>query len=84
MMQRTTSGRVVGFGDPVLDVVSSVDFQTLENLELHAGGCTSIPRSELERLLSLQEIKTDIIKYVITYPIHANKHFNLTTPFPVH
>jgi sugar/nucleoside kinase (ribokinase family) len=42
-------------------VVSSVSFETLDSLELEAGGCTAIPRSELQRLLSLPEINSDAI-----------------------
>ncbi|KAH7623985.1 putative sugar kinase [Nannochloris sp. 'desiccata'] len=56
MASRTSSGRIIGFGDPVLDLVSSVSFEALDSLDMQAGGCTAIPRSELERLLSLPEI----------------------------
>jgi sugar/nucleoside kinase (ribokinase family) len=61
LASRTSSGRIIGFGDPVLDVVSSVSFETLDNLEMEAGGCTAIPREQLERLLSLPEINSGII-----------------------
>lgn len=60
--QRTTSGRIVGFGDAVLDAVSSVSFETLQSLEMQAGGSVAIPRAELERLLSIDEIKTNLFK----------------------
>ena len=60
--QRTNSGRIVGFGDAVLDAVSSVSFETLQSLEMQAGGSVTIPRDELERLLSLEEINTGLIK----------------------
>jgi sugar/nucleoside kinase (ribokinase family) len=61
MASRTSSGRIIGFGDPVLDVVSSVSFETLDNLDMQAGGCTAIPRSELKRLLSLPEINSGLV-----------------------
>jgi len=56
MASRTSSGRIIGFGDPVLDQISSVSFETLDSLDMEAGGSTAIHRSELERLLSLPEI----------------------------
>ncbi len=56
------SPAVIAVGDPVMDLVSSVSFETLERLGMQAGGCTSVTAAELQTLLSLKEVSAGLIK----------------------
>lgn len=53
-------GDVVAFGDPVLDIVVHVPFDTLARLDMEAGGCVPIQPSELEALLALPEVQAGL------------------------
>lgn len=56
---------VIGFGDPVLDIISHVSFETLRQLDVEVGGCVSISKEELDNLLSIPEVHTNITRYTL-------------------
>lgn len=55
---------VVGFGDPVLDLLCpNVSGNMIrETLHMEAGGCTAIEEEQLEELLRLPELKSGIVQ----------------------
>lgn len=65
--ERDTQFTVVGFGDPVLDVVSHISYEVLRQLNVEAGGCISVAREEMDRLLSIPDIQNNTIKCVICF-----------------
>lgn len=54
---------IVGFGDPVLDFISNVSHETLHSLGMQPGGCDTISKEELERLLSIPELQLGMLRY---------------------
>jgi hypothetical protein len=48
---------IVGFGDPVLDIISNVPLETLRRLGAEPGGCLAVSLAELQQLLSLEEVQ---------------------------
>jgi sugar/nucleoside kinase (ribokinase family) len=47
---------VIGLGDPVLDIVTCIPYETLRSLHLEAGGCMAVEEPELQTLLAMPEI----------------------------
>ena len=54
---------VIGFGDPVLDLISHVPFDVLRSLDMEPGGCSSVSATEMETLLNLPAIKLGLTRH---------------------
>lgn len=53
---------MVGFGDPVLDLVVHVSYETLKKLDFEPGGCCHISHQKLSSLLSMSDVAVNLKK----------------------